>query len=102
MQEKRLYTRFGCNRKCLLHWNGTTYRATIQNMSIMSLGLNFDGSRPDVKIGDDCVISLYDDKIKYQVVRIDNFGIALGYIDKLLFHRLNSRIANEVPLQAPL
>lgn len=87
MENNRLHARLECNRQCQLQWQGSTYRATITNMSIIAMGLHFDGSLPDVKIGDDCVIYLSDYKktypyeLKYLVVRINASDIAVGIVD---------------------
>lgn len=84
MQDNRHYTRYDCNKTCQLYWHDSFYPATIKNMSSVSMGLHFEGSHPDCKIGDDCVIHLYDDNLtylyssNYQVIRINASDIAVG------------------------
>lgn len=89
MQNCRYNARLHCYRKCLLQWHGSSYPATIINLSIVALGLHFECSRPEVKIGDDCAISFYDDQkshpfeFKFHVIRIDKSDIALSCMDTL-------------------
>ena len=86
MKNNRLHTRMNCKSPCQLYWNGSPYPATIKNLSVVAMCLNFDGARPDVKIGDDCVISFnyYKKtdpyKFNYQVIRINASDIAVGFI----------------------
>lgn len=85
MQDNRLYTRVNCSRTCKLYWYGSAYSATVKNMSIIAMGLHFDGSHPNVKIGDICLVYLDDNKktYPYQVIRIDSSDIAVGPINVL-------------------
>lgn len=84
MHNKRLYTRVNCNRACQLHWNGLSYPAIIKNTSMVSMGLHFDGSHPDVKLGDFCLIYVNDNNVSYpyQVVRVNTYDVAVGIIDR--------------------
>lgn len=91
MQNCRHNARLACSRKCLLQWHGESYPATITNLSIVALGLHFDGARPDVKIGDECAISFNGARktptfeLYFQVVRIDKSDIALSSMDTMKY-----------------
>ncbi len=86
MENNRHNARLNCNRKCLLHWHGSSYPATIKNPSIVAMDLHFGCSIPSVEIGDECVIYLDDQKPNddgfiYQVTRIGDSDIAVSIID---------------------
>lgn len=89
MRNNRLHARLDCSKTCRLQWHGLSYQATITNLSIVAMGLHFDGLRPDVRIGDDCVIFLFDNKqaspyeVRYQVIRIHDSDIAVGIADTI-------------------
>jgi hypothetical protein len=62
---------------------GAYYPATIKNLSLVAMDLHFDGSRPDVKPGDNCLIYLDGTKknpyeISCQVIRVENSSIVVG------------------------
>ena len=84
MQDKRTYTRVSCNRTCQLHWNGVSYPATVKDMSMVAMGLYFDGAHPDVRRGDFCLISVDDNKATYpyQIIRTNASAIAVGSIGR--------------------
>jgi len=86
MQNNRHNARINCNRTCQLHWHGSSYPATIKNLSIVAMDLHFDGPLPRVDIGDECVIYLEGQKpnhdgFAYQVTRVGTFDIAVSIID---------------------
>ena len=88
MQNSRHNARLDWNRLCHLHCNGSSYQATVKDLSVMVMGLHFDGSLPDVEIGDVCVVKMvYDqvdlhDEFNCQVMRSDTSEIALRIIGR--------------------
>ena len=60
MKNNRIKSRVICEETCHLHWNGSSYVASIINMSINGMGVHFDDLRPDVKISDKCLVHLID------------------------------------------
>jgi hypothetical protein len=88
MQNNRCNARLDCNKTCQLHWNGSSYPATIKNLSIVAMDVHFDDSPPEVKIGDECVIYFYDDQkthpdgFNYHVTRIGTSDIAVSILDR--------------------
>lgn len=89
MEDHRHNARLDWNRACQLHLHGASYPATVKNLSTMVLGVHIDGSPPDVKIGDECVVNMiYDqdclhDEFRSQVIRVDADEIALKIIGRL-------------------
>lgn len=87
MQNRRRLERYSCHRTCQLHWNGSSYLATIKNLSVVVMGVQVDGSLPDITVGATCVIYLYDeqnplpDVFDCQVIRIGTTDIALSIVD---------------------
>lgn len=83
MLNKRHHARYDCDKPCQMYLGGASYQVTIKNVSVVAMGLHFEGEIPDVEIGDDCLIYLYGYKgnpceINYKVIRIDNYYIAVG------------------------
>lgn len=89
MQNDRHNARVICSRKCILQLHDSFYPATVTNLSIVALSVHFDGSRPDVKIGDDCVVFFdgikkpYPFELNFQVIRIGTSDIVLSCMDLL-------------------
>jgi len=86
MQNNRLNARLYCNRTCRLHWQGSSFPATIKNLSIVAMDLHIEGTFPDVNIGDECAIYFDDqtpsgDGFIYQVSRIGISDIAVHIPD---------------------
>ena len=91
MDNKRHTARLSCKEKCQLYWNGASYPGTVKNVSIGDIvghfGMHFDGSLPDINIGDTCTVYLYDDQNPHdieflcQVIRINTSDIALEIIE---------------------
>lgn len=83
MEEHRHNARLDWNRACRLQWQGASYPATVKNLSVMVLGVHFDGSPPDIHIGDECVVNMiYDqdclhDEFRSRVIRIDDSDLTL-------------------------
>jgi len=88
MQNNRINTRRDWNRPCQLYWNGSPYSATVKNLSVMVMGVQFDSSLPGIKIGDECVVQIGDDHNTHtyafnsQVFRVETSEIALRVTGK--------------------
>lgn len=84
MQTTRHNTRFDCKETCDLFWNGSLYAGTVKDLSIVSMGVHFDNSMPDVEIGDECVVYLPDDQFpneyKCKIIRTNTSDVALRII----------------------